>query len=288
MIVDDWHALGLGLAYVVLGVVILLVAKIVQNAVTPYRIDEELTKKDNAALGLSITGYFAGVIIIYLGAAVGDEIPVREISRGDLLKTVGIDALYALIGVAALNVGRVVVDKLVLYKFSTKKEIIEDRNVGTGAVEFGCYIATALTIAGAISGHGHWWSALAFFGLGQVTLILFGFFYQLITSYDIHEAIEKDNAAAGVAFGSGLIAIGIILFKATSGDFISWRENLTEYGVVAAVGFVVMLLLLKVTDSVFLPNTTLAKEIARDRNVAAAWIEGIVSIGMATVICFML
>ncbi len=42
------------------------------------------------------------------------------------------------------------------------------------------------------------------------------------------------------------------------------------------------------TDFVLLPGTTIAHEIATDRNINAAWIEGIVSIGMATIILFMI
>ena len=45
-------------------------------------------------------------------------------------------------------------------------------------------------------------------------------------------------------------------------------------------------ILRRVTDWVLLPGTTIAAEIARDRNVNAAWIEGIVSVGMATTIFF--
>ena len=54
------------------------------------------------------------------------------------------------------------------------------------------------------------------------------------------------------------------------------------------LGFVLLLILRKITDYVLLPGTTIAHEIATDRNINAAWIEGIVSIGMATVILFMI
>jgi uncharacterized membrane protein YjfL (UPF0719 family) len=289
MTLENLSAFGFGLAYVFLGVVILVVAKIVKDLLTSYKIDEELTQKDNTALALSLAGYFAGVIIVFIGAAAGDDITASALKRDELLKIVGHDTLWALAGIVALNIGRLVVDKLVLYKFSTKKEIVEDRNAGAGAVEAGCYIATGLIISGAISGDGGgWWSALAFFALGQLTLVVFGFFYQLITSYDIHEEIEKDNVAAGVSLGSGMVAIGIILFRATSGNFENWAENLTEYGIVSVIGFVAMIVLMKITDYVFLPKSTLAHEIVEDRNIGAACIEGIINIGMAAVICFMI
>ena len=54
------------------------------------------------------------------------------------------------------------------------------------------------------------------------------------------------------------------------------------------IGFVLLSVLRRLTDWVLLPGTTIAEEIARDRNVNAAWVEGVVAIGMATVITFML
>jgi uncharacterized membrane protein YjfL (UPF0719 family) len=279
--------MGVSLAYVVLGVVVLIVAKLVNDWLTPFKIDRQLTEKDNPAVGLALTGYFAGVVIIFLGASIGPD--VSALSTTELLQMIGIDFLWSMGGILALNVGRVVVDRLVLTKFSTVKEIIEDRNVGTGAVEAGCYIATALVVAGAIHGEGgNLLTAIVFFLLGQLVLVLFSRFYQMITRYDIHEEIEKDNVAAGVALGVSMIAIGILLLRATMGDFIGWAENMQSFAVNAGIGFVLLMILRRVTDALLLPGTTIAHEIAHDQNLNAAWVEGIVSVGLATVIFFMI
>lgn len=285
---DDFYGILISLAYVFLGVVTLIVAKIIKDFLTPYKIDVELTAKDNPALGLTLTGYFAAVIIIFLGASVGLD-PEEPLSASELAIELGIVLLYALGGIVALNLGRVIVDKLVLTRFSTVKEIIQDRNVGTAAVEAGCFVATGLIVAGSINGEGGGpLSALAFFGLGQVVLIIFSKFYQLITKYDVHAEIEKDNVAAGVALGSSMVAIGVVLLGATRGDFIGWNENLAMFGYFSVFGLVLLLILRRVTDYLLLPGTTIAHEIATDRNINAAWIEGIVSIGMATIILFMI
>lgn len=289
MIWKGVEELGLSFVYVLLGIAILLIAKIVKDLVTPYGIGEELTEKDNPALGLSLTGYFVAVVIIYLGASVGDTAQFEFSKTLPLLKIIGVDALYSLAGIAALLLGRFILDKLILYKFETKKEIIDDQNVGTGAVEFGGYVATGLIIAGAIYGNGGGpLSALVFFVLGQLVLILFGLFYQAITGYDIHNEIEKDNVAAGVSMGGSMVAIGIILFRATSLDFVAWEVNIAEFGILAVTGFLMMVGMHKICDHVFLPKTTLAHEISVDRNVSAAWIESVLSMGMAAIICFML
>ncbi len=292
----EWVSLGVGLAYVVLGVLLLVVAKVVKDFVTPYKLDDQLTSKDNPALALSVTGYYIGVIIIFLGAAIGAD--AAQLTTQQLVTGMLIDVAYALGGIVLLNLGRGILDRIVLRQFSTIKEIIEDRNVGTGAVEFGSYVATALIVAGAIFGEipaeaafaGAFTgpiTALAFFVIGQITLVLFSLFYQFITKYDIYCEIEKDNVAAGVAFGANMIAIGVIVLKAATQQFSSFQVSVGEYVILAVVGFVALFLIRLVVDHILLPNTTLKDEIARDRNIGAAWIEGAVAIGMATIIFFM-
>ena len=291
------QSFGIGVAYVVLGVVVLIIAKIVKDFLTPYKIDEELTTKNNLAVGLAMTGYFAGVLIVFLGAVMGPDLEYE--SLGELIIALGIDFLFALGGIVALNIGRGVIDKFVLTQFSTTKEIIQDRNAGTGAVECGGFIATALIVAGAIYGEGgeSWWFALlsvvVFFVFGQVVLVLFARFYQWITRYDIHAEIERDNVAAGVAMGSSMIAIGIIVLKGTAFDFDTdsgseWLDSFLWFAIYAVLGFVLLMILRKVTDALFLPGTTIQHEIATDRNLNAAWLEGVVAIGIATMVFVLL
>lgn len=275
--------LGISFVYVAIGVLLVLLSKFLKDLLTPYRIDTELTQKDNVALGLAMTGYFAGVLIIYLGATVGpsaEGVP----SFSELLNDLVLDLSYAVVGMALLNISSIIVDKLVLYKFSIRKEIIEDRNAGTGAVEAGCLIASALVIAGAIHGEGDFLSALVFFGLGQLVLIIFALFYQWMTSFDIHKEIEEDNVAAGVSLGLSMVAIGIILLKATFGDFISWEHNLIMFGMYSVAGFLTLLIIRKVVDLTLMPKTTIHKEIVEDRNLNAALLEGTLCVGSAAAI----
>ena len=92
----DWIELGVSLCYVVLGAIILMIAKFVNDLLTPYALDEELTVRDNPAIGLSLSGYYAGVMIIFLGASTGTEGELLDLNR--LLPELGV--------VAALGPGR--------------------------------------------------------------------------------------------------------------------------------------------------------------------------------------
>ena len=270
-----------GISLIVLFMLVLLLAKWVNDFLTPYKVDKELTQKDNIALATSIAGYFGAITIIYIGAFIG---PSKGILQ-DFLVIGG----YSLLGIILLNLSRLINDKLMLYKFSNVKEIIIDRNAGTGAVQFGTYITSGLIIAGAIHGQGgglH--TALVFFGLGQIALIAFVWLYNFITPFDIHDEIEKDNLAAGVAFGGTLIAVGIILMKGTSGDFISWTHNLSMFGIDVVLVFILLPVVRLFFDKIIIPRADLNHEIQHDRNLGAGFLEMITAISFSIILFFVM
>ena len=289
-LIDTLQLFPRGLVYVGLAVIILGIARVVQGLVTPYSISEQLNKKDNVALALAVSGYYLGTIIIFLGAVYQ---PLRLIEDGGL----GIDLQFgsdvlevfitSLVGIAILNVARIIVDKLILYKFSTEKEIIEDQNAGTGAVEFGVYIAVSLIIAASIIGEGGGAeTSFAFLGLGLLVLVLFTLFYNYTTPYDIHDEIERDNTAVGVALGANIIAIGIVAFKAVFGDFVGWTEGLIAFAIFAIIGFVVLLVVRLLFDVVLHPKADVAHELTVDRNLGFAFLEGSVVISVSLILFF--
>ena len=195
--------------------------------------------------------------------------------------------VYTLVGIVALNVVRIIVNRLVLYKFDIEKQIVEGKNVGAGAVEFGTYVATGLLIGGAASGEGGGADvALAFFGMGLVVLILFALFYQLTTPFDIHSQIEGDNTAVGIALGSNLVAMGLVIFKAVFGNFDGWNQALASFFVFVVIGFVLLYALRLMTDVLLLPTVKISNELAAERNVGVAFIESSIVISSALILFF--
>ncbi len=297
-LVDTLEFFPRGLVYVGLGVVVLVLAKFAQDFLTPYRINEQLSRKDNTALGLSITGYFLGVIIVFVGVLYQPLTVIRDDQwqlTGDFWFDVLEVFLYAVAGILVLNLARILVDKLVLYKFKTEKEIIEDQNAGSGAVEFAVYIAVGLVIAAATAGTGVSDEAtivesivrsVVFFVLGMAVLIAFALFYQLTTQFDIHEEIEKDNAAVGIAMAGNLIAISLVIFKAVFGEFVGWTESLVAFVVFAVIGFVLLYVVRIIVDFALLPGTKVADELAVDRNHGVAFIQSGVVISAALILYF--
>ena len=288
--IDTLETVPRGLVYVALGLAMLTVAKYARDIVTPYRIDEQVTKSRNLGVSLRLSGYLVGVILVFLGALYQPFLLSTQEGLGfnaDFGEDVLEVFVYTLVGIVALNVVRIIVNRLVLYKFDIEKQIVEGKNVGAGAVEFGTYIATGLLIGGAVSGEGGGADvALAFFGMGLVVLILFALFYQLTTPFDIHSQIEGDNTAVGIALGSNLVAMGLVIFKAVFGNFDGWNQALASFFVFVVIGFVLLYALRLMTDVLLLPTVKISNELAAERNVGVAFIESSIVISSALILFF--
>ena len=286
--VDALETFPRGLVYVGLGLIILLIAKFARDIITPYRIDDEVTTKKNLAVAVRISGYFIGVILVFLGAlyrpltliAVDGLGFDREYAE-DVLRVF----LYSLVGIGALNLVRILMNRLILYKFDIEKEVVEGQNVGSAAAEFGMYVATGLLISGAVAGQGGGAdTAAAFFGMGLLLLVVFALFYQLTTSYDIHSEIESNNTAVGIALGGNLIGIGIVTFKAVFGDFNGWSPGIASFLIFGIIGFALLYLMRVIIDKLLLPTVSTSHAMAIERNVGVAYIESAVVISSAVIL----
>lgn len=244
-----------------------------------YNLTIELVEKDNPAIALAVGGYYFGLVLCIGGVIAGPSNGIVD----DLIDLF----LYGLLSIILLNLSWFVCDKLILYKFRINDELIRDQNQGTGAVSFGISIASGLIVYGAVSGEGgNIWTAIVFWVIGQMMLILAGFVYNLTVDYDVHKEIEKDNVAAGVSFAGALIAIGIIIGLSAEGDFHSWSENLLDFLIIAVIGLVFLPFIRILTDKILFPTVKLTDEIANQEkpNVGAAYIEAISYITAALIV----
>ena len=207
--------------------------------------------------------------------------------------------LYSLGAIAVLNLTRFLVDRLVLFKFNVEKEVIEDQNAGSGAVEMAVYIAVALVIAASLAGYevtplgavapsilDEIIRSVAFFLLGIVVLVLYALYYQVVTAYDIHDEIENDNVAVGVAMAANLIAISIVVFKAVTGEFVGWGESLISFATFAVIGFILLLVVRWIIDKAIFPRVKVAEELSEARNLSVAFVVGSIVIGASLVLFF--
>ena len=252
-----------------------------------YNLNVELVEKDNPSVALAVTGYYAGLLLALGACIVG---PSHGLVN-DLIALL----LYGIVSIFLLNLSTFLCDWIILYKFNVKDELIRDRNQGTGAVVFGTSLASGFILYGAVSGEGgDPWTAIFFWMMGQLMLFIATFIYNHIIGFNIHDEIEKDNVAAGIAFSGALIAMGIIVGLAAEGDFTSWSENGLTFWKYAILGLVALPVIRRLTDALLMPGVSLSDEIIglrpdksveeRGPNTGAAYIEAFSYIAGAFII----
>jgi uncharacterized membrane protein YjfL (UPF0719 family) len=238
----------------------------------------ELIDKDNLAVALAVAGYYLGLVIVLGGVVSGPG------SFSVVEDVIGL-VLFGGLGIVLLNLSAWLNDRLVFSRFDNEKEIVEDRNAGLGAVEGANYVAVGLITAGALSGEGGVLSGLVFWIAGLVALMVAGMLYDRITAYDLHDEIEKDNVAVGVAFAGVLVGFGNIIRLAGDGDFVSWNESLTEFGYYTVAGLVLLPVIRLFADKVLLPGARLSDELVKDRpNLGAGVLEAVSYLGASMLI----
>jgi len=250
--------------------ILLALARLVLQWVLGSSLRVALTDHDNPAMGLAVAGYLFGVIwtiTVLLGTP----------SRGLWQDVVDV-ALYGGLGIVLLTVMSLVSCRLFLGLHV--REQLEAHNSSAAVVVAGSYVATSLTYSGALSGEGGGFlMLLLFFVLGQLALLVMTYVFRWLTGYDDVEQIGSGNLAAGVAQAGLLIAMGIVVGQAASGDFTTLEDSLLGFGISLLVvvlfypvrQLVVQCLILGAPirfRSILLDN-----EIAEDKNIAAGLLE---------------
>ncbi len=277
------------IVYIAVAFILFIIGKIVYQLFHPkIKVAHELVENDNFAFAISYVGYFTGLLLA-IGSAVMGE------SSGDLLYDLEMIGIYGGLSIILLNLSIIINDKIILHKFKVKKEIIEDKNVGTGIVEGANSMATGLIILGAIHGEGFGAggpiiTALLYWILGQGIMFVTSLVYNLITPYDIHEHIEKNNAAVGIGYAGAIIAIANLIRFALMHDFESWIVTLEDVGIDVGIGLVFLPIVRFLTDKILLPGQKLTDEIVNQEhpNHGAAMIEAFAYIGGSVLICWSL
>jgi uncharacterized membrane protein YjfL (UPF0719 family) len=264
-----------GIIYLIAVFILFWLGKVAYHLTNKrLNLQEELVKKDNLAMATAIVGYYFGLIIA-LGGVLSSESAGLMIDLFEIF-------FYGIISILLMILSIKLNDRLILSSFDNTKEIITDQNVGTGVVEAANHIAVGMIIAGAMSGdYGGYGTALTFWLLGQTVLIVTGIIYRQILPFNLHEEIEKDNVAVGIAFAGVLIAIGNIIRIGSTGDFISWEENLSTFFGFVIFGLVLVPILRWLTDKVLLPGENLTDELINQTkpNIGAGLMEAFAYIG---------
>ncbi len=242
-------------------------------------IQNELVERDNLAFSFAYIGYFVGLLFVVGGALLGE-------SKGIWVDVVNI-FIYGILGIVLLNLAIKINDIIILNRFKIYDEIITEKNSGTGIIEGANAAATGLILMGSIYGEGGGiLTAIVFWVVGQLLLIITSRIYNLITPYDIHEHIEKNNVAVGIGFAGAFIAIGNLIRQGLMVDFESWWITAENVGFDVVLGFLFLPLARLVTDKLILPGQNLTDEIVNQEkpNIGAAVVEAFAYIGGSVLI----
>ncbi len=285
--------MGQGFIYALAGIFFIWLGKQVDDWRTREFDDDRHIDDGNMAVGLRRAGLYLGIAIALSGALSGT-------SRGFFLDLIQL-MVDGLIITGFLFSSRFINDFIMMGHLDNDAECVKiftladggkiTGNTAVGMVEASMYIATGFILNGSLSGGGGSFfqslvSAVLFFIIGQIALLLFGFIYELITPFNVREEIKKNNLAAGIGLGGMLIALSIILMGSISGPFTGWGNDLAGFGIYTVFGMVMLLIFRSLIDRIILPSTNLTTEIKEDQNVAALIVVESVIIAVAVIITY--
>ncbi len=197
------------------------------------------------ALGFRRSGFQMGLAIAMMGVMLTNT---EHHLLQDLTETV----VYGAIALVFMLISLTSTDKIILPKIDNSSEVYNNNNIAVGVVELGALIMTGCIAFASIYGdNGGLVSSLAFFVLGQVTVIGVVLLFEKITQEDLIANIGQGKVASGVYLAGKVVAYGCIMMSAIKGNLhTEVLPALTEFGIAAIVGVAFLYVSEKVIDKI--------------------------------------
>jgi uncharacterized membrane protein YjfL (UPF0719 family) len=267
-----------GFIQFLIALVFILPAKSLLGLTTRYPLNSELTEKDNKAVAVATAGFIAATFIVAHGVMTSNP------SATDVtwLQSVIDTALWTAITLSLVLASAWINRRMLLHGIDLHHELIHDQNIGAGAVLAGTYIGTAIISGASVygtTGAGlgiEILDTLVYFVIGQFGFLLMGKWYARICGFDFKGALRDDNAGAGIAFGTTLVALAILI----AGQ-IRRSDSLPALIVWIPLAALLLTACRHVADLVMLPKARFGEEIARDHNWGVSILEAATAIGCA-------
>ena len=97
------------LGFVAVYIVLFLLAKQLNDLLSPYKLIEELAVKDNPAVGVALTGYLLATALVFIGPLFGPS--------GDYVTDLITITGYTLLDLVFINISRYVLNKFIFHHF---------------------------------------------------------------------------------------------------------------------------------------------------------------------------
>lgn len=283
--------------YISLFFVLFLISKIFFR-MRNWKIDlnDELTNKDNVSFTLVTTGYFCGVLVIFVGVIQGDSIGFWQ----DALLVIS----YGIIGNVLLVISSLINERVIFpSKVKLYREVLIKENLATGVIEGANFLGSSLIVYGAITGKtvnlfpdlenvglymSGFISLIGFWLVGQVILTVFLKVYTRYSRYRIWEQLSEGNNAVGIVYASIIVAIGFLFGQSIKGDIVTWTATLENILYYLGLGLILLPFARIFMEKVILPKSNLRHEIVGQEmpNQGAAFLEAFAYIGSAVLISY--
>lgn len=163
-------------------------------------------------------------------------VTLRTVASWDVVGELLYILMYLFLGIAWLSA--TCDGMLLLWSFSYDDDVLMGKNKASLTMLTGAIIGSSMIYAGANIGDGPgWWTVVFAGGLGTLTWLLLGMIINQTTA--IIESITMEyEFNSSIRFTGYLVASGMILARASSGDWTSFSATVSEF----MIGWPVLLL----------------------------------------------
>lgn len=266
---------GTTIGFVVLAVILLLiVARGVYRLVLGQAMTETLIDRDNKAAAVALSGFLLGVIQVI--------IPILSAPGQTFWSDVKGVAAYGIGGIIAMTIAGLIFEQYSRLTGAPLREQIAKGNLAAGIIDGAIYFASGQIVAGALTGDsGTLMPTVVFWAAGVASLIVFTHIFRLLTAYHDAELINKGNVAASLGCAGLIVAIGMMVGYAVSGNFTGYSDSFRSFGLMLLVVLVlypvrqVIVQMLLLGGGFSFRNGRLDREISQDQNVGAGLLEAV-------------
>lgn len=152
---------------------------------------------------------------------------LRSLASYDVVDNVLFIVFYLLLGFLCLAVGNTIIRTVL--DLSWDDDALRRGNRAALVTVAGAYLGMTLIYTGANIGDGPgWWTVVFAGGLGFVAWIALAAQFNRYAHISEHITVDRDMGS-GIRFGGYLLASGIILGRASGGDWTSWWMTIVEF-----------------------------------------------------------
>lgn len=164
-----------------------------------------------------------------LSALIVFIITVTQLAAFDVVIDPAYQIFYIILGFAWIYLSLIMVSFFL--GLSWKDDIFQLNNKAALPALFGAYLAAGLVYAGANIGDGPgWWCVVVAGGIGMIIFHIINILFHKLTGIIDKITVDRD-LSAGIRAGCFFLSCGVILGRASGGDWVSFSQTVIDFWV---------------------------------------------------------